>query len=121
MTDNFKGKFNRIGHKGKKKSSHPCWKGGNIIDKDGYIRTWSPDHPWPRKGYIQEHIRVMELHIGRRIKTTEVIHHKDHDRKNNSIGNLELMTRKEHSKLHRSLDAHKFKRCKNGRFSCGSI
>lgn len=107
------------GHTGKKKSDHPCWKGGKIIDKDGYIRTWSPEHPWPRKGYIMEHVRIIELKIGRRLTSKETVHHIDHDRKNNNENNLQLMTRSEHSKLHRSMDAHKFTRCKNGRFSCG--
>ena len=69
------------GHKGKIKSDHPCWKGGKIVDRDGYIQTWAPEHPWPRKGYLREHIRVMELSIGRRILANEIVHHINHDRK----------------------------------------
>lgn len=121
LVDNFKGRFNRVGHRGKTKENHPCWKGGQIIDRDGYIQTWAPTHPWPRKGYLREHIRVMELFIGRRILPNECVHHKDHNRKNNSIENLELMTRDEHSKLHRAKDFQNFRRGKQGRFTCGSI
>lgn len=121
LTDNFKGRFNRIGHKGKKGADHPKWKGGTLVDRDGYIRTWAPEHPWPRKGYIMEHVRVMELKIGRRIKPTECVHHKDHDRQNNSIENLELMLRSEHSKHHRAKDKHLRKKDARGRYTCGSI
>ena len=91
------------GYLGKTKQDHPCWKGGQIIDRDGYVKTWAPDHPWPRKGYLREHIRVIELSIGRRIFPNECVHHKDHDRKNNAIENLELMNRGEHSQIHSKL------------------
>ena len=108
------------GHRGKTGEKHPCWKGGQITDRDGYIQTWAPNHPWPRKGYLREHIRVVELHIGRRITPAEAVHHINHDRKDNRIENLRLLTRKEHSKLHRLLDSHKLKRDSLGRFTCGS-
>lgn len=109
------------GWPGFKKEKHPKWKGGQIVDRDGYIQTWAPDHPWPRRGYLREHIRVMELHMGRRILPTETVHHKNHNRKDNRIENLEVLSRKEHSKLHRKLDAHTFSRDNRGRFTCGSI
>jgi transposase len=107
--------------KGVTRENHPKWKNGSIIDRDGYIRTWAPNHPWPRKGYMPEHVRIMELRIGRKLKVIECVHHKNHDRQDNRIENLELMTRSEHSKLHRSKDIHMFKRNKSGRFMCGSI
>lgn len=107
------------GYLGIKKENHPCWKGGKIIDRDGYIQTWSPDHPWPRKGYLREHIRIMELKIGRRILPDECVHHKDHNRQNNEIENLELMKRSHHSSQHRQKDCHNFKRDNLGKFTCG--
>lgn len=121
LTDNFKGRFNRIGHIGKKKEAHPCWKGGKVIDRDGYVRIWSPEHPWPRKGYMMDHVRVIELIIGRRILPNECVHHIDHNRQNNSFENLKLLTRSNHSKQHRREDVHKFNRDKKGRFAfkCG--
>jgi hypothetical protein len=105
------------GHPGKTGSAHPCWKGGQIVDQDGYIQTWAPNHPWPRRGYLREHIRVMELHLGRRIKSNECVHHKDHNRQNNALTNLELLTRSEHSKLHRRLDSERLSKDKSGRFT----
>ncbi|CAB4164212.1 HNH nuclease [uncultured Caudovirales phage] len=109
------------GHPGIIKEKHPCWKGGKIVDRDGYIQTWAPDHPWPRKGYLREHIRVMELAMGRRILPDECVHHKNHNRQNNNLDNLELMKRGKHSSEHRKEDFHKLQRDKLGRFTCGFI
>lgn len=119
LTDNFKGRRNHEHLRGKRGPDSNSWKGGRQIDRDGYVRVWAPDHPWPRKGYMMEHVRKIELKIGRRITTSECVHHKDHNRQNNVLDNLKLMTRSEHSKMHRSDDSHTFKRGKNGRFVCG--
>lgn len=116
LVDNFKGHRNYLGMLGRKGAAHPVWKGGTIIDKDGYIRTWAPNHPWPRKGYLHEHIRLMELSIGRRIMKFECVHHKNHNRQDNALKNLELMRRTKHSHYHRTLDAHSFRRDKGGRY-----
>lgn len=98
--------------------AHPAWKGGTEIDRDGYIRTYDPQHPWPRKGgYVLEHVRVMELHIGRRIAAGEVVHHIDGNRTNNAITNLELIPTGVHSSLHRKADHHNRRRDCLGRFA----
>lgn len=107
-----------LGHPGKKGPNHPTWKGGQRLSRDGYIRTYAPDHPWPRKsGYVFEHVRILELSIGRRLLPGEVVHHKDHDRLNNSLENLELQRAGEHSRHHRRLDTHLRKRDSLGRFA----
>lgn len=46
------------------------------------------------------HDVIMEVHIGRRLKEDEVVHHKNGIRTDNEIINLELMTRSEHSGIH---------------------
>lgn len=56
-------------------------------------------------GYVKlngrhEHRVVMEEHIGRRLRPGEVVHHRDGNKSNNSIDNLELMTQSEHCKAH---------------------
>lgn len=43
----------------------------------------------------------MQQELGRRLGTNEVVHHIDHNRKHNNPENLEVMTREEHSRLHR--------------------
>jgi hypothetical protein len=50
---------------------------------------------------IKEHIKVMQDHIGRELKEDEVVHHINGDRLDNLLENLQLMTRGEHSRLHR--------------------
>lgn len=103
---------------GKTGAAHSAWKGGSDLDRDGYVRTYAPDHPWPRSnGYVREHIRVMELHIGRRIRPHEIVHHRDHDKQHNELDNLELMSRGEHSAHHRAHDTHLRKRNQQGQFA----
>jgi len=52
----------------------------------------------------------MEQHLGRRLETGEAVHHKDEDRANNDLSNLQLMTKGEHSRLHRLLEAERKRR-----------
>jgi ribosomal protein L40E len=103
---------------GKKGIEHPAWKRGYRIDQDGYIKTYAPDHPWPRRGgYIFEHVRLMELAIGRRMRVEEVVHHINENRQDNRLDNLEIMTTSNHSIHHRSKDKTQYSRDpKTGRY-----
>lgn len=68
----------------------------------GYIAVWMPDHPdaW-KGGRILEHRLVMEQHLGRRLLKTEEVHHKDGNRQNNLIENLEVLTKEKHASIHK--------------------
>lgn len=48
----------------------------------------------------KSHRLIMEKHIGRKLKSNEVVHHIDGNGKNNNIDNLKIMTRSQHSRLH---------------------
>jgi len=72
--------------------NHPNYKGGWI--QDGYKFMYKNGRQ------IGEHTYTMEQHIGRRIKSNEVVHHLNGDRLDNRIENLELLTRREHMKIH---------------------
>jgi len=52
----------------------------------------------------KEHLLIMEQHIGRKIKPGEVVHHKNGNKLDNRIENLELMSWSDHSKLHREME-----------------
>jgi len=70
-------------------------------NKDGYIAIFIPSHPRCNKeGYVFEHHLVMEEELGRYIEKGEVVHHKNHIRDDNRIENLELMSFKDHARLH---------------------
>ena len=89
------------GHNGRGElSGH--WRGGRGVTPLGYVRIWKPDHPRAdSKGYIFEHILVLEKALGRAVLPTEATHHIDGNRQNNSPGNLMLFkTRAMHDGFH---------------------
>lgn len=49
---------------------------------------------------VDVHRHVMEQHLGRKLRPGEEVHHKDEDKENNEIENLELTTKAEHSRRH---------------------
>ena len=73
-----------------------------VIHKGDYLYALVPDHPYATKnGYVLLHRVIMENHLGRLLSKSEIVHHKDKNKKNNSIENLEVLTQSEHAKLHR--------------------
>lgn len=70
--------------------------------KDGYVLKYMPMHPHSIKGYVLEHRLVMERHLDRQLLTTEIVHHKNSNRADNRIENLELHdSQSSHMKQHR--------------------
>jgi len=80
------------------------WKGGRMIDPDGYVLVKRRDHPAARKnGYILEHRLVMEEHLGRPLRADEVVHHKNSVKTDNRIENLEVLdSQATHMKVERT-------------------
>lgn len=73
--------------------NHPSWKGGTTIDKDGYILEKCRKHPHANvAGYVRQHRLVMERHLGRILDPREVVHHKNDDKQDNRIENLEVFS-----------------------------
>lgn len=76
-------------------SGHPLWKGGKVVDDDGYFRV--------RVGqrYVPEHRLLMEQHLGRKLIRGEHVHHLNGDKQDNRLENLVVMGWREHGLLHK--------------------
>lgn len=67
---------------------------GYITDNKGYIMLHLPNHPLANKnGAVYEHRLVMSEHIGRYLAPHESVHHKNGNRSDNRIKNLELWSK----------------------------
>lgn len=80
------------------------WKGNQKerrINGRGYAEIFKPEHPNANEaGYVKEHVWLITKQIGRGLTRVEVVHHKNSNKLDNRLLNLQLMTRSEHTKLH---------------------
>lgn len=89
-------------------SANGRWGGERRITAHGYIAVRVPvdqPHAWGPKRlkrfrYAYEHVLVMMGHIGRPLADNEVVHHKNEDKTDNRLENLELTTISEHQRHH---------------------
>lgn len=101
LSEEHKARLSKYRKKFPKGENHPNWKGGQCCNQ-GYILILKPGHPFARSyGYIKRSRIVIEEHIGRYLKSHEVVHHVDKNRSNDSINNLMLFISKSaHRKFH---------------------
>ena len=74
------------------------WKSGFSISQIGYKVIQNNKETDGKK--ILEHRKVMEEYLGRKLNSKEIVHHINHDKLDNRIKNLMIVTRKEHIKIH---------------------
>lgn len=75
---------------------NPAWRGGRRVRHDGYVELWTPNGP------ELEHRAVMSRALGRALSSDELVHHRDRNKQNNELANLELTTRSDHAREHLS-------------------
>jgi len=72
----------------------------SIIAK-GRIGIYIPEHPkCNNRGYVLRYRFIMEQSIGRFLDSNELVHHKNGNKLDDRIINLDIMTRSDHAKHH---------------------
>lgn len=112
--DDMKGENNhQYGLRGR---DNPTWKSDKKISRYGYWMVRRLDHPFTGyQGWMFEHRLVAEKYLltdensveidGKRYLSREYdVHHKNFNRLDNRIENLLVLTKKEHERLHASLN-----------------
>lgn len=100
----FERKLCKVEMSRKNYCSHGCYTNDVIEDRLsplGYIRYWTGGK------YKYRHRQIMEEFIGRTLLHDEVVHHKNEIRSDNSLENLELQTKGEHTRMHNEINRRK--------------
>ena len=86
---------------------HHNWKGGRIIDTDGYIRVYCPKHLRAQDNHVYEQVLVWEEYWHGEVPEGYIIHHVDRNKSNNDVCNLALFTHCYHKNIHWQDRIHK--------------
>lgn len=68
----------------------------------GYLYFIDRDHPLASStGRVYYHRHVVSIHRGEWLRSDEIVHHIDGDKCNNSLDNLEVMSKSSHARRHK--------------------
>lgn len=93
-------------------TNHHSWNGGRYLHASGYYYALAYGHPFAKNDYVYEHRLVMERHLQKTnpahealedgfLKRSWVVHHKNGNKADNNLKNLEALPRgKHHSWIH---------------------
>lgn len=83
-------------------AANPRWNATRIISEHGYVKVRvGRDHPLADpNGYAYEHLVVWVAAGNARPGPDETLHHKNEDKTDNRLANLELLTRTRHAQHH---------------------
>ena len=87
------------------------WQGGRYKDSHGYIilnvnglegrgHEIAQQMMHSNKKTVREHRLIFAIHLNRPLTKKEIVHHKDGNKSNNKIENLELLTTRKHNSGH---------------------
>ena len=80
----------------KRGKDSPAWKGGRMVNKQGYVRVnvGKTGYMFPamvdRHGYVLEHRKVIAENLGRELSRHETVHHINGNKQDNRLENLQL-------------------------------
>jgi len=85
-------------------SEHPHWKGGRFLHPKGYFYIWvgRDDFFSPmanNTGYVRENRLVMARHLGRNLHPWEFVHHKNGNKQDNRLENLQFISYDKHNQI----------------------
>ena len=99
----YKTKGHYLKHKDQTGEKNPAWKGGQVTTYQGYLNTTRPKDDLFKHMYKPQHRIIYEQHYNCCLLSTTIIHHKNENRKDNRIENLEALTRSQHISLHNKI------------------
>lgn len=94
----------RMGQDSKIEWANPETWGNEVKRRDGYLYVRCPSYPQASaNGYVLKHRLVMAAHLHRVLDVHEHVHHRNGDKQDNCIENLELHTNSSHRALHMAM------------------